>query len=293
VIRGGEGADTMDGGDGIDWLRYLESTEGVTVDLSVQLQVSAGDADGDVISGFENVQGSDHGDQISGDDGANYLIGFAGDDDISGGAGRDSIRGGEGADTLDGGTDVDTLQYVDSAAGVIINLNADAFGFQTASGGDAEGDVISGFENVLASNSNDILTGDAARNILNGYDGDDILNGGGAKDALIGGGGADQFVFDTALAASNVDRILDFETGIDMIMLAGEIFTGLSAGILGATAFHTAAGGLANAAEQRIIYDTGTGNLYFDEDGNGAEKAMLFASMTSLPDLDQADFFVF
>ncbi|WP_413719068.1 calcium-binding protein [Silicimonas sp. MF1-12-2] len=293
VIRGGEGADTMDGGEGIDWLRYVESVEGVTVDLSVSEQVSGGDADGDVISGFENVQGSDHGDIITGDDAANYLIGFGGDDMISGGAGRDSIRGGEGADTLDGGADVDTLQYTDSADGIVIDLNADASGFQSASGGDAEGDVISGFENVLGTNSNDIITGDAGRNILNGYAGDDILNGGDAKDALLGGAGADQFVFDTALAASNVDRILDFEAGIDMLMLAGEIFTGLVQGALSASAFHVAAGGIADTADQRIIYDTGNGNLYFDEDGNGTGEAMLFASLTSTPDLEATDIFIF
>ena len=293
VIRGGEGADTMDGGEGIDWLRYVESVEGVTVDLSVSMQVSGGDADGDVISGFENVQGSDHGDIITGDDAANYLIGFGGDDMISGGVGRDSIRGGEGADTLDGGADVDTLQYTDSADGIVIDLNADASGFQSASGGDAEGDVISGFENVLGTNSNDIITGDAGRNILNGYAGDDILNGGDAKDALLGGAGADQFVFDTALAASNVDRILDFEAGIDMLMLAGEIFTGLVQGVLSASAFHVAAGGIADTADQRIIYDAGNGNLYFDEDGNGTGEAMLFASLTSTPDLEATDIFIF
>ncbi len=293
VIRGGEGADTMDGGDGIDWLRYLESSDGVTVDLSLALQVSAGDADGDLISGYENVQGSDLSDVISGDDGANYILGFDGDDVISGGGGRDSIRGGAGADEMHGGDDVDTLQYNGSTAGIIIDLNADESGLQSASGGDAEGDIISGFEIVLATDFDDVITGDAGRNILYGYDGDDILNGGDAKDALRGGAGADQFVFDTALADSNVDRILDFEAGLDMLILAGDIFVGLAYGVLSADAFHLAAGGLAANAGHRIIYDSDTGDLYFDADGTGAAEAQHFAILTTTPLMDGTDVFIF
>lgn len=293
VIRGGLGADTMDGGDGIDWLRYVESPAGVTVDLNVALQVSAGDAAGDVISGFENVQGSDFGDVIYGDANANYILGFGGDDVISGGAGRDTIRGGEGADTLDGGSDIDTLQYLDSSSGVTVDLRANASGFQSASGGDANGDVISGFENVYGSDFDDILTGDAARNILYGYDGDDILNGGLNKDVLRGGGGADQFVFNTALGTSNVDRILDFEEGIDRVLLSRSIFTALSAGELALDAFCVSAGGIATTDAHRIIYDGDTGNLYYDSDGNGSATAVMFASLTSVPHFDATDVFVF
>jgi Ca2+-binding RTX toxin-like protein len=293
VIRGGEGADTMHGGDGIDWLRHVESSAGVTVDLNVSVQVSGGDADGDVISGFENVQGSDFGDVITGDAGANYLLGFSGDDNISGGAGRDTIRGGEGADTLDGGTGIDTLQYIDSASGVTVSLIADAAGFQSASGGDAQGDVISGFENVYGSDADDQLTGNAARNILYGYDGDDVLNGREGADVLRGFAGADDFVFDTAIGATNVDRIIDFETGVDEIMLANSVFSGLSAGALAAGAFHIAAGGVATSAEHRVTYDQNNGNLYYDADGSGNQAAVLFASLTSIPDLDHTDIFVF
>jgi Ca2+-binding RTX toxin-like protein len=60
-----------------------------------------------------------------------------------------------------------------------------------------------------------------------------------------------------------------------------------------ASTFHVAAGGIADTADQRIIYDAGNGNLYFDEDGNGTGEAMLFASLTSTPDLEATDIFIF
>ena len=297
VIRGGEGADTMDGGDGVDWLRYQGSVDGVTVDLTEDgagfQSASDGDAEGDVISGFENVQGSDAGDTITGNDDKNYIIGYAGDDNIAGGAGSDTIRGGEGADTLDGGADADLLQYNGSSAGITIDLRADGAGFQSASGGDAQGDVISGFEHVYATNFADTLTGSDDRNILYGYDGDDTIDGGDGKDALRGGNGSDTFIFSTALSAGNVDRILDFSSAADTIHLASSIFTGLIGGALNASAFLINDTGLADDAAQRIIYETDTGHLYFDSDGNGAGEGIVFATLTNLPTIDETDFFVF
>lgn len=287
VVRGGEGADTLDGGDGLDWLRYLESSTGVSVNFETGA-MSGGDAEGDVISGFENVQGSEHGDIIVGDATANYIIGFEGDDVIDGGAGRDTIRGGEGADTIEGGDDIDTLQYTGSSAGVSVNLVTGV-----GSGGDAEGDFISGIENVYTTEFDDELIGGEGRNYLYGYGGDDTLNGGEGNDVLRGFAGADNFVFDSSLEASNVDRILDFESGIDLIMLANELFTSLANGVLDAAGFAVNAGGLANTADQRIIYDDATGHLYYDTDGSGSTEGVQFASLSSIPTIDETDFFVF
>ena len=297
VIRGGIGADTLEGGDGVDWVRYLGSNSGVTVDLNADgsgFQSAAnGDAQGDVLSGFENVYGSEFGDTITGDAGDNYLLGFGGDDSINAGDGRDTVRGGEGADTLDGGAGTDLLQYIDSNAGVTIDLNADGAGFQSASGGNAQGDVISGFENVYASDFNDVITGDNGRNIIYGYDGDDTIDGGDGKDAFRGGGGSDTFIFSTALGAGNVDRILDFVAADDEIWLGNTIFAGLTAGALAASQFHINGTGLAENADHRIIYENDTGHLYFDADGNGATEGIVFATLTSIPSVDEADFFVF
>lgn len=297
VIRGDAGADVMDGGDGSDWLRYVEGPSGVAIDLNGDAagfqSASGGDATGDVISNFENVQGTDHGDMITGDDGANYILGNGGNDTIDGGAGRDIIRGGAGADVLEGGADVDTLQYAGSAAGIFVHLNSDGAGLQLAVGGDATGDLISGFENVYATNHDDNLVGDGGRNILYGYAGNDILNGGDGKDVLRGGTGTDDFIFDTALGSNNVDRIIDFEAGMDRLMLDSGIFVGLTGGLLDSAAFHINGTGLAESIGHQIIFDTTTNTVYFDADGTGAVEGQAFATLSSAPALEASDIFIF
>ena len=62
-------------------------------------------------------------------------------------------------------------------------------------GGDATGDVISGFENLTGSGFNDFLTGDAGSNTLDGGEGSDFLEGGAGSDALNGGAGTDAVVY--------------------------------------------------------------------------------------------------
>lgn len=296
VLRGGLGADTLSGGDGTDWIRYLDSATGVTLDLTAGAngfqQASGGDAEGDVLSGFENAYGSDFGDVISGNDDKNYILAYAGDDSVDAGAGDDTIRGGEGADTMDGGEGADILQYSGSTAGVNINLNEDGSGMQQASGGDAQGDVISGFEHVYATNHNDNLTGNDDRNTLYGYGGDDTIEGGDGKDVLRGGTGADVFVFKSDLIAGNEDRIIDYEAGQDQLHLDSSVFAALSAGALDANQFHSNTTGLAEDANDRIIYDSSNGQVYYDADGTGSAEAVLFVTLTSGLTLDEEDFFV-
>ncbi len=278
VIRGGAGGDTLEGGNGTDLLQYAGSAAGVTIDLTLDAsgfqQASGGDAQGDILSGFENVYGSDFGDMLVGDANKNTLFGYDGNDIIDGGAGNDVIRGGLGADTLAGGGGVDWLRYAGAASAVTVDLNADAAGFQSASGGEADGDIVSGFENAYGTSFDDLLIGDANANIL------------------YGGAGADTFVFNAALDSGNVDRILDFNPGDDTIQIDDGIFAGLVAGALAASQFNINSTGLAETADQRITYDSSTGNLYFDGDGNGAGDSFAFANLTSGLTIDESDIFI-
>jgi Ca2+-binding RTX toxin-like protein len=188
TLSGGAGADDLAGGDGRDTLSYAGSTGGaVSIDIALQ-QVGGGDAGGDSISGFEDAIGSAGDDTISGSAGANALAGGAGDDLIAAGAGRDVVAGGAGADTLDGGAGEDTLSYAGSAAGVTLTLR---LGQQAASGGDAEGDVVGGFEHARGGLGDDTLEGNGGGNRLAGGAGDDLLSGLGGDDTLVGGAGAD------------------------------------------------------------------------------------------------------
>ena len=126
-IEGGDGADTLDGGEHAsraplvfpsigDTVSYRNSDRDVTVSLGNGAEAGVaigGHAQGDTIVNFENVRGSAHGDVLTGsDDGAtaddgnghNRIWGMDGEDEIDGGEGSDVIEGGAGADELDGGT---------------------------------------------------------------------------------------------------------------------------------------------------------------------------------------------
>lgn len=91
------GADTIDGGDGIDSINYDQSTSGVTVSLAAGTG-SGGHSDGDVLSNIENLTGSSHDDRLTGESGDNYLVGGGGNDRFVGGNGQDRYTGGTGDD---------------------------------------------------------------------------------------------------------------------------------------------------------------------------------------------------
>ncbi|TAN58537.1 MAG: calcium-binding protein, partial [Rhodospirillales bacterium] len=168
-----------------DTASYLSNLSGVNVSLATGL-ASGGDASGDRLISIENVWGSNFADQVVGNDGANILIGFDGNDTLQGGAGADTLMGGAGADIIDGGAGIDVASYYSSSAGVSVNL---ASGLMQ--GGDAQGDVLTGIEQVIGSGWADTITGDASDNVLSGEGGDDVINGGDGNDTLFGGEGSD------------------------------------------------------------------------------------------------------
>lgn len=222
TLNGGPGADTIDGGDNDangDTLSYAGSSAAVRVNLG-RNEYSGGDAQGDMVTGIENVIGSSQDDWIRGSVWANRLSGGAGDDTIMGGggsagdgdilrggAGNDDLYGGDGDDTLEGGPgkdnlfggpDADTISYEGSKAGVFVRLRDGA-----ARGGDAEGDVYRDIENITGSAYNDILSGShrpatatgspqAGDNTLRGGRGNDQLYGGSGNDRLYGDAGTDR-----------------------------------------------------------------------------------------------------
>ncbi|MFE8583487.1 cadherin domain-containing protein [Sphingomonas sp. NCPPB 2930] len=200
TLVGGAGADTLQGGDGVDTADYSASGAGVSVDLSSGTALG-GDAEGDTLSGIEAVVGSAHDD---------VLVGASGINRLSGGAGNDVIRGGAGADVLDGGVGNDTLDYTTSAQGVTVNLATGA-----TAGGDAQGDQISGFENVTGGSGNDVLSGSSGANVLRGGMGDDVLAGLGGADVLDGGDGSDTVDYSASSAGVTLDLAAGTASGGD------------------------------------------------------------------------------
>ena len=101
---------------------------------------------------------------------------------------------------------------------------------------------------------------------------------------MTGGAANDLFVFNTTLnALTNVDQITDFDANNnDKIQLDDAIFVGIAnsgGNLVNAADFAANAGGNATTATQNILYDTTTGNLYYDADGNGAGAKVLFAHL--------------
>jgi Ca2+-binding RTX toxin-like protein len=168
----------------------------------------------DVIDASDGVTGDT--DWIWGKRGNDTIYGLGGGDVIYGEDGGDVLVGGEGGDWLDGGAGVDTASYLDSGAGVVVNLE-----FNDGDGGTAEGDTLYNIENLEGSMYDDFLFGDAATNVLTGRDGNDFLSGGGEPDTLFGGnhndtikggGGADYLNggngIDTASYCESSDGVL-------------------------------------------------------------------------------------
>jgi Ca2+-binding RTX toxin-like protein len=261
----------------------------------------------------ESLTGGAYGDRYSGVDGNDTIFGFGGDDVLNGGIGEDRLFGGIGADTLIGGSGNDTLAggagndvyMIDTSTDVVVeakgrgtaDLVLSSVNFALAADDDIEALAASRASGTLAIDltGNDLaqsITGHDGANALKGRGGDDILDGRGGMDTLTGGKGADTFVFATKLGVGNVDRITDFARN-DTIRLDDAVFKVLPKGTLAATAFAANRDGRADDASDRIVYETDTGNLYYDPDGAGGAAPILFAKLQPNLSLTSADFVVF
>ncbi|GEO15165.1 cadherin domain-containing protein [Microvirga aerophila] len=117
-----------------------------------------------------------------------------------------------------------------------------------------------------------VLAGSSKADRLVGGDGNDRLAGKLGKDVLTGGAGQDRFVFDTKASKTNVDKVTDFTTKADKILLSDTVFKKLGKGtelkpgkikkdIL-------AFGSKAKDKNDYLVQDKG-GVLYHDADGSG------------------------
>jgi len=122
----------------------------------------------------------------------------------------------------------------------------------------------------------DVLGQQRIDDLVAGGAGDDRLVGGAGNDVLHGEAGRDTFVFESALnAASNVDRIADFNTAEDWIGLSRSVFGGFG------SAVSLSVGASAKAAGAQIVYDSATGALSYDADGTGAVAQVKFAQLAA------------
>ncbi|HTV71105.1 MAG TPA: calcium-binding protein [Rhizobiaceae bacterium] len=162
---------------------------------------------------------------------------------------------------------------------------------------------LAGNDTLTGTNFADKLDGGIGKDTLNGGAGNDsldggtladVLNGGLGKDTLKGGTGNDFFVFNVALTAANVDRITDFVVAADTIRLENAVMRGLGTktGVLGVEKFWKSSTGLAHDTDDRIIYETDTGKLFYDADGLGGAARQQIATLAPNLALTKLDFHI-
>ncbi len=189
IFLTGEGsANSVDGGEGSDLIRYADFSAGVRVDLTRGQAVHL-DAQGDPtafvdrLASIEDVEGSKYTDTIIGNDEDNRVLGSLGTDTINLGTGTDVV-------------DYRNLTvHTDDNAGIWVDL-ANAQPVVVAADGSLSAylvQALSNVETVYGSSANDRIYGTANADVLAGYKGLDILRGRGGNDTFYAWGDGDAF----------------------------------------------------------------------------------------------------
>ena len=167
TFRGGLGADTLDGGAGIDIADYSDKSQSVVLTLNgaANSVVAVGGSAEDTLRNIENVIGGSAGDFLTGDGLAN------------------SFQGGGGADVIDGGGGSDTADYRNQSGPMTVALNG-ANASTVFVAGVAE-DSIRNIENILAGSGHNSLMGDTLANILDGGAGNDTVDYSGRSSSVL------------------------------------------------------------------------------------------------------------
>src|SRR5690349_20684567 len=138
--------------------------------------------------------------------------------------------------------------------------------------GTAGADLIQGFggnDVLFGSDGADRVLGGAGNDTVSGNNGNDWVEGGAGNDTLSGGSGQDSYAFHE-YGAANADVVNDFDSNWDNIQLDAAAFTGIGASgrfASGDVRFYAAPGATGgHDADDRIVYDTTTGQLFYDPD---------------------------
>jgi Ca2+-binding RTX toxin-like protein len=314
ILFGGAGNDALNGGAGADVMYGDSGNDTYYVDNAADQVIDAVGAGVDTVYASVNytlniadqaieylrVSGST-GLLLTGNELNNYLIGGVGNDALNGGAGADQLNGGAGNDRLVGGTGTDTMTGYGGNDRYFVDNPLDK-AIEAAGGGADQ--VFASVSYTLTANSEIEtlsttnaagtttinLTGNNFAQTIQANTGANVLDGKAGNDTLQGFGGSDIFRFSTTLGAANIDHILDYSVAADTIQLENAVFAGLAGGTLAAGAFFK--GSAAHDADDRIIYNSATGALLFDSNGNVAGGAVQFATLTAGLAMTSSEFFV-
>ena len=281
------GNDTVDGGEGVDTVRYDRPGLGavnVNLDTGVATGTYFGVTFTQSLTSIEAIRGSrDGNDTITGNGADNILGGMGGDDQIFGGTGNDSLYGWEGNDSLYGGAGDDLLEgnegfdLMDGGAGsdtyIVDGLDTvtdtGTSGTDRAEIRNAGGDVLglngwSGIERVVGFTGNDVIlgTGYATALTIEGGAGDDLIYGTNNNDTLFGGVGNDEIYG---------------ENGNDQL-LGGDGVDTLFGGDGNDTLIGGAGADVMDGNEGSDVYMIEAGDIITDTGSTGSDRAQISAA---------------
>ncbi len=297
TLSGRLGDDVLDGGSGTDVLMGQRGNDIYIIDSIADSIVEIANQGTDTIRPFFSytlgltferlgIQGSGNftgtGNTLD-----NYISGNVGNNVLMGLAGNDTLMGGEGIDTLTGGSN-DDVYYLESISdrvlesanqgtdtvrsfiNYILEANVERLGLQGFSNLEGTGNSLANY--ISGNIGRNLLNGQAGNDSLNGGVGDDTLNGGAGNDLLIGDIGDDRFLYSTGAvftsSAIGVDRLTDFRRfaggNTDKIVLSQTTFAaGTNFASVGTDA-------LAATSAAQITFSTGTGRLFYNQNGSAA-----------------------
>jgi serralysin len=333
TVTGGIGNDLLDGGIGSDFMDGETGNDIYVVDNlgDVVQETSALATEVDTVRSFIdyslgsnlerlslqgtaniNATGNSLNNLLVGNTGNNNLAGLAGNDTLTAGAGNDILDGGSGADTMIGGTGND-IYIVDSISDLVQETSLIAIEIDTVRsyinynlGSNLERLSLQAVSNVnaIGNNLSNLLVGNAGNNLLNGQVGNDTLTGNAGNDifvgaqgndTLTGGGGNDSYHYVTgavfSASAVGIDRISDFGRvagNTDNIMLSSTTFSA------GTNFANVATDALAAISGAHITFSTGTGHLFYNQNGNvaGFGAGGQFASLSGIASMVASDFVI-
>lgn len=303
-LTGNVGNNTLDGGLGRDLMRGGAGNDSYVIDSIGDYVIEhAGEGNDTIISGISYTLG-DALENLTLTGRAYSGTGNSTNNELTGNAYANRLDGRGGADTMAGGAGNDTY-IVDNAGDVVTEIlgeGADRImsNISWVLGDNVEFLILGGTANISGTGNalDNQLTGNIGSNVLSGGGGGDLIRGGLGSDTLIGGTGADTltggrgndlFVFD---ALDAIDAVTDFTNG-DRIQLDHTTFSALGIGSLAAADFAIGAGVTqAQDASDRIMFNSTTGNLYYDADGSASGSSAVQFAHLNVHALGAQDIFI-
>jgi Ca2+-binding RTX toxin-like protein len=332
TVDGGAGIDTLNGGTGDDTYVVDLATDTITENLNEGTDSISSSVNYTLSVNVENLTltetsaingtGNTLNNTITGNTANNQLDGGLGNDTLIGGMGNDTYvvdaTGDVVSETSTQTTEIDTVQS--SVTYSLDNDNNNNLENLTLTGTSAINGIGNTLNNTLVGNSihnqidggvgndmlfgnsgNDTMTGGVGNDVMSGGYGNDLLTGGAGNDIMTGAFAGDRFIYDTnavfTASAVGIDRITDFVSGTDKIVLDKTTFTALGSVVGGgfnlATEFAVVGSDASAAtADALIAYSSETGNLFYNQDGvtAGLGSGAQLATLTGIPALSANDF---